>query len=389
MTPFLARLVPPLRNPGLVRLLAGLSLGAFLIAGVALQARFLLSPAEADQKAPSAAPAAPLDDEGRPAPAKAHLPGYDAKGDFMSYVLPSDALLYEVAAARAGENAGSSRLDREAQSLMAEWTLGAYHGPDPLRLERIRNREQALANAIGRGESPDLALQVLDGERSRPGPFADARDGAEPQRVDGPDLEGTLRLFIVAVEFAGEDTVENFSHPVSMTDRECVTDTVRTYSGPLHGTIQQPSPKDNETFWLESFERDFYEQLIFSKEGISDRPRIDLRDPVDGKPGIDFSGLTMTNFYGEVSKGKISFDGGPKGTMAWVQVPHSVAYYAATRCSNGNAPRIQSMNGLPPTHAFRAASARWPRTWWMPSTPKTPTSPGTSTIRTATTRSTM
>ena len=40
---------------------------------------------------------------------------------------------------------------------------------------------------------------------------------------------------------------------------------------------------------------------------------------LDGKPGIDLRGLTMANFYKEVSAGKVDFDAGPAGVLDWVK----------------------------------------------------------------------
>ncbi len=264
----------------------------------------------------------------------------------VSYVPPSDALVYEAAAARVGPDASPAELARAAGSLRTQWQSQAYHGPAPERHAAFRARERAVVSALEQGLPPSAAFDARGAVLPEMAGAGEMTAEA-PDALDAPDIEGTLRLFVVAVEFAGEDTVEEFSHPVSQIDRTCVTDTMTTYTGPLHNTIPEPSPMDNETFWLPNFDQDFYEKIILSEEGIEERPRPDLIDPEDGQPGIDFSGLTMANYYDEVSGGKVRFDAGPAGVMAWVQVPHSVAYYAANRCDEGDAGRIQSMNGLP------------------------------------------
>ena len=92
-----------------------------------------------------------------------------------------------------------------------------------------------------------------------------------------------------------------------------MTETV-TFKGPVHNEIAAPGPRDNNTLWLERFDRAFYEKLILSEEGVTERARMDLIDPLDGKPGIDLRGLTMANFYKEVSAGKVEM---PLADMFW------------------------------------------------------------------------
>ncbi|HEX6870160.1 MAG TPA: M6 family metalloprotease domain-containing protein, partial [Micromonosporaceae bacterium] len=83
-------------------------------------------------------------------------------------------------------------------------------------------------------------------------------------------------------------------------------------------------------------------------EGITQRVRTDLTGP-DGQPGISLAGYTMHNMYLEMSKGAYTVNG---QATPWVKVPHSEAWYGASRCfqdENGNwvAGAIQSMNGHP------------------------------------------
>lgn len=272
--------------------------------------------------------------------------GFPVKGDpdsFISYVRPSDELAWQVAAAQLGPKAGPAELQQAAEGLKAVWQRGAYHGPDPRQAQRVAARQQAVVDAVERdGAVPARFDPPQDAAADADG----SADASRPAATDGLDVEGRLRLLVIPIDFAGEDTAENFSHPVSMEDRTCVTETV-TFKGPLHNEIAQPGPRDNNTLWLERFDRDFYEKLILSEEGVTERARMDLIDPVDGKPGIDLRGLTMANFFKEVSAGKVDFDAGPAGVLDWVKVPHSVGYYAASRCTNGRAPAIQAQNGLP------------------------------------------
>ena len=76
--------------------------------------------------------------------------------------------------------------------------------------------------------------------------------------------------------------------------------------------------------------------------------RLDLTGP-DGQPGIDISGYTMKNMYEEMSKGAYTVSG---EATPWVEVPHSEAWYGASRCflndeDEWEAGAIQDMQGHP------------------------------------------
>lgn len=234
-------------------------------------------------------------------------------GDFISHVRPDDALVYQVARERAGQGATPAQVEAAAEAFRGQWAATTYHGIDPRQLDRLAARERAAVAADG---------------------------GAGG--LDALAIEGTLKLLVIGVEFAGTDTMERFVHEDGIRTGRCVTETV-TYTGPLHNEIAHPGPRDNNTFWMPNFDRDFFEQLVFSTEGITERVRTDLIDPEDGLPGIDIRGQTMQNYYDEVSGSRITFDGGPAGVVAWVKVPHSVGYYAANSCRNGRV----SGSGMP------------------------------------------
>jgi immune inhibitor A len=100
--------------------------------------------------------------------------------------------------------------------------------------------------------------------------------------------------------------------------------------------------------WVDDFSADYFNKMLFSDEGITERVRTDLTGP-DGKPGIDISGYTMKNMYEEMSHGAYTVTG---AATPWVTVPHSEAYYGAQRCfqdSTGKwvAGAYQTMNGHP------------------------------------------
>jgi immune inhibitor A len=230
--------------------------------------------------------------------------------------------LYSIARSHLGPNATSLQIEAEGQRFLKEWRKTAYHGPDPKAYEKLLHNEQRALAANSTPAAMGLAVT------------------------------GTLRLLTIAVEFNGSDTAANFSHPASVFgDRTCITETV-TFNGPLHNQIQAPGPRDNATLWRPQFEKHHFEQVVLSTTGITERVRLDLTDPEDGKPGIDVSGASMRNYYDEVSGGKVKFDAGPKGIIAWIQVPHSEGYYAANACLAGDPGRIQSMNGLPQNPSF-------------------------------------
>ncbi|GAA3098251.1 immune inhibitor A domain-containing protein [Nonomuraea salmonea] len=114
-------------------------------------------------------------------------------------------------------------------------------------------------------------------------------------------------------------------------------------NGPLHNNIPDPATlpyKDNNSFWVKDFSTDHFNKMLYTDKGITQRVRTDLKDPRDGKRGIDISGFTMKKMYEEMSKGAYSVTGSAVG---WIKVPHSEAWYGAAAC--GGAP--QDMSGHP------------------------------------------
>ena len=239
-------------------------------------------------------------------------------GDFISHIPPDGTYIDAHARHAAGPNASPREIEAARTAFMDEWLRTSYHGPEPEQLESLLDRERAILE----GDSDNTFLS--------------------PDQA----VEGSIRVLAVAVEFAGSDTVEDFSHPVSRYDSTCITETI-TYEGPLHNEIPPPAARDNYTWWLPEFDAEYYEKLIFSEEGVTERIRADLIDPVDGLPGIDISGRTMATYFDEATGGTVTFDGGSKGVVAWIQVPHSVAYYASNSCIDGVAGGASSQRGLP------------------------------------------
>ncbi|QYC43361.1 Immune inhibitor A precursor [Nonomuraea coxensis DSM 45129] len=158
----------------------------------------------------------------------------------------------------------------------------------------------------------------------------------------------TAKLLTVLVEF-NEQANDDFSgfnrlRTVNSAPDDCVVEPAGTLmNGPLHNNIPDPATlphADNNSFWVKDFSTEHFNKMLYSDKGITERVRKDLKDPRDGKPGIDISGFTMKKMYEEMSKGAYSVTGSAVG---WIKVPHSEAYYGAAAC--GGAP--QDMSGHP------------------------------------------
>ncbi|WP_431944421.1 immune inhibitor A domain-containing protein [Micromonospora marina] len=189
------------------------------------------------------------------------------------------------------------------------------------------------------------------------------RSGQSPRKIKKAKSTQTAKLLTLLVEFndqANDDFTDVMVPKTVFEDRTCVPGTVQ--NGPRHNTIPNPATlphKDNNSMWVPDFSPAHYDKMLYSKKGITERVRKDLKGP-DGKPGISLAGRTMHNMYLEMSKGAYTVDG---QATPWITVPHSEGWYAASRCfqdENGDwvAGRQQSMNGHPdnPQGAGRLAT---------------------------------
>ncbi|MFD6607665.1 immune inhibitor A domain-containing protein [Micromonospora chalcea] len=189
------------------------------------------------------------------------------------------------------------------------------------------------------------------------------RTGHSPRKIKKAKSTQTAKLLTLLVEFndkANDDFTNVMVPKTVFEDRTCVPGTVQ--NGPRHNTIPNPATlphKDNNSMWVPDFSPAHYDKMLYSKKGITERVRKDLKGP-NGKPGISLAGRTMHNMYLEMSKGAYTVDG---QASPWITVPHSEGWYAASRCfqdENGNwvAGREQSMNGHPdnPQGAGRLAT---------------------------------
>ncbi len=157
------------------------------------------------------------------------------------------------------------------------------------------------------------------------------------------------KLLTLLVEFndTANDDFSGFSHPKSIDDADdCITEPPGTkINGPLHNKIANPAlaaggGKDNNSMWVADFNNAFYNDMLYSSKGITKRVRTDLKDPRDGKPGIDIAGYTMKNMYEEMSKGAYTVSG---EAIGWIKVPHSEAWYGAGACHAA----VQDTSGHP------------------------------------------
>ena len=177
------------------------------------------------------------------------------------------------------------------------------------------------------------------------------KENKSPRQIKQAKSMQKAQLLTILVEFnnsANDDFTGTMVPETVFESRTCVPGTIQ--NGPLHNNIPNPTTfthPDNNTFWVPDFSPAHFNNMLYTKTGITQRVRTDLTGP-DGQPGIDISGNTMKNMYEEMSKGAYTVDG---SATPWVTVPHSEAWYGASRCTlvNGvwTAGIIQSMNGHP------------------------------------------
>ncbi len=178
------------------------------------------------------------------------------------------------------------------------------------------------------------------------------KTGENPRQIKQAKNTQTAKLLTILVEFneAANDDFTDSMVPATVFDgRNCVPGNVQ--NGPLHNNIPNPADlahDDNNSMWVPDFSTDHFNKMLYTTTGITERVRTDLTGP-DGQPGISLAGYTMRNMYLEMSKGAYTVDG---AATPWVKVPHSEAWYGASRCFEvapgvWQAGAVQSMNGHP------------------------------------------
>jgi immune inhibitor A len=215
--------------------------------------------------------------------------------------------------------------------------------PDP----KARKGKAASDDAIKRAYEADAKFRSGNPETARELAKLEAkaiRSGKSPKeikaRYKGAKATTEAKLLTILVEFndSANDDFSDVMVPRSVFgDRTCEPGAVQ--NGPLHNNIPNPADyeqEDNNTMWVEDFSSDFYNKMLYTDEGITERVRPDLTGP-DGEPGIDISGYTMKNMYEEMSHGAYTVTG---EATPWVKVPHSEGYYGANTCS-----QVEDENG--------------------------------------------
>jgi immune inhibitor A len=139
------------------------------------------------------------------------------------------------------------------------------------------------------------------------------------------------RLLVIPVEFnpKANDDFSGFERYDANDPSGCVTEPAGTvFNGPTHNNIPNPANtgRDNNTLWIPDFSPDYYDKLIFSEKGYTKKVRPDLHG------GVSLKGLTVHNYYEEISKGRYDLEG---GVTNWITVPHSEAWYSADTCEAG------------------------------------------------------
>src|SRR5687767_4975987 len=178
------------------------------------------------------------------------------------------------------------------------------------------------------------------------------KENKSPRQIKQAKGMQEAQLLTILVEFndAANDDFTGMKVPETVFEsRECVDGNIQ--NGPLHNNIPNPATythADNNTFWVPDFSPTHFNNMLYTKEGITERVRPDLTGP-DGQPGIDISGYTMKNMYEEMSKGAYTVNG---AATEWVQLDDSEAFYAADTCFKNaegewEAGRVQDMNGHP------------------------------------------
>jgi immune inhibitor A len=271
---------------------------------------------------------------------------------FIVLALLASALYFTTRAASADESPGFS-LDE---------TYINYAAPNAER--QTSGKEVKGKNGVfaPKGNSALEQAQALDRKFASGNP-RDARQLAKleakaikenknPRQIKQAKGMQEARLLTILVEFndeANDDFTESMVPETVFESRECVAGTVQ--NGPLHNHLPDPASfdhDDNNSFWVEDFSPEHFDQLLYTSEGITERVRPDLVGP-DGDPGIDISGYTMKNMYEEMSKGAYTVTG---EASPWVTVPHSEGWYGASRCflnddDEWEAGAIQDMQGHP------------------------------------------
>lgn len=183
--------------------------------------------------------------------------------------------------------------------------------------------------------SPEQERLALDREAALTREAAVAPQGtaAAAPRAARAITPVTATVFALAVDFGATEMLTVWARPPEGGWAQMNLQ----FSGPRHGEMAPPGPRDNNTLWYEpsrTADAAFYGDLIFGHAGVG-RVRMDLTDPSDGQPGINLAGYSVQDYYDHVAgPGNVTVQGSVQG---WVTVDHSEAYYGAPYIPTGNA----------------------------------------------------
>ncbi len=164
------------------------------------------------------------------------------------------------------------------------------------------------------------------------------KTGKNPKQIKsqykGAKATQEAKLLTILVEF--NDERERRLHRRAGADASSARPTCEPGDGAERAAAQQhPEPgqryalEDNNSMWVPDFSPEHFNKMLFTKTGITERVRTDLKGP-DGKPGFDISGLhDEEHVRGDVARAPTPSTG---AATPWVTVPHSEAYYGATVC---------------------------------------------------------
>lgn len=302
---------------------AAATTSAFMLAAAGVAA-FGAAPASAAP--PSAAPPSAQVAGTSPGTASGGTAGKSGASDhYINYVAPRAEAFTDASDDQAVADLGGGASARKAISDAA--------------FERAKENDQKHAQG-----NPVAAEQLAKTEAQA------VQTGESPKNLKHADSTQKAKLLTILVEFDGTEDFSGLQVPTGFGATDCKPGDVQ---GPtLHNNIPDPAGaahKDNNTMWVPDFSSDFYNRMLFSDEGITERVRTDLTG-LDGQPGFDISGHTMKKMYEEMSRGAYSLSG---EATAWVKVPHSEGYYGATVChlnpatNKYEAGPMQDMQGHP------------------------------------------
>jgi immune inhibitor A len=252
----------------------------------------------------------------------------------------------------------ASATDPSSPSWSLDDTYINYAAPQAERQtsgKEVKGKNGVFASALDKAKALDRKLASGNPREARQLAKLEAKaikEGKSPRQIKQAKSMQEAQLLTILVEFndaANDDFTGSMVPATVFESRTCAPGTVQ--NGPLHNNIPDPTTythADNNTMWVPDFSPEHFNKMLYTHDGITDRVRTDLTGP-DGLPGIDMSGYTMKNMYEEMSKGAYTVDG---SATPWVEVPHSEAWYGASRCFQNaagvwTAGAIQSMNGHP------------------------------------------